>query len=244
MTDPRTSLSVVQVPHLRRDVEREGFAVIPGVVDDRTIDFLIADIDHVAGHDALRRRAERLFGVRDIVNLVPSARAVAHSDGIRAIARTIVAEGPILVRSLFFDKGAAGNWPVAWHQDRTIAVSCRIEVDGFSSWTVKGGLPHVQPPDHVLEEMITLRIHLDNADESNGALKVIPGSHRLGRLSPPQIRDLTHGGGVTCAASRGSILVMRPLLLHSSPRSASNGHRRVVHLEFAGAGLSGGLAWN
>jgi hypothetical protein len=32
-------------------------------------------------------------------------------------------------------------------------------------------------PDDCLKNLITVRIHLDDAEESNGALKVIPGSH-------------------------------------------------------------------
>lgn len=36
---------------------------------------------------------------------------------------------------------------------------------------------------------------------------------------------------------------MRPLLLHASSPAASPGHRRVLHVEYAAAGLPGGLQW-
>lgn len=155
----------------------------------------------------------------------------------------MVGADALLVRSLFFDKIAAANWNVPWHQDRTITVRSRIETAGFGPWTIKAGMPHVQPPDSVLEEMISLRIHLDDTDESSGALKVIPGSHRFGRLSPVRVKELTESPGIPCVAPRGSVLVMRPLLLHSSSSCAKPTHRRVVHLEFAGTVLPGGLEW-
>ncbi len=37
---------------------------------------------------------------------------------------------------------------------------------------------------------------------------------------------------------------MRPLLLHASSPATAPAHRRVVHLEFAPAPLSGGLEWH
>jgi ectoine hydroxylase-related dioxygenase (phytanoyl-CoA dioxygenase family) len=160
------------------------------------------------------------------------------------IARAFVGDGAKLVRSLFFDKIAEANWKVAWHQDRTIAVRRRIEADGFGPWTIKAGVPHVQPPDSVLENMIALRIHLDDTNELNGALRVIAGSHRMGRLSQTLIQELKERPAAICVASRGSILVMRPLLLHSSSACSEPTHRRVIHFEFAGSGLPGGLDWS
>jgi ectoine hydroxylase-related dioxygenase (phytanoyl-CoA dioxygenase family) len=81
------------------------------------------------------------------------------------------------VRAIFFDKSSGSNWLVPWHQDLTIAVASKCEAPGFGPWSVKDGIPHVQPPDELLKQMIALRLHLDDCDASNGALRVIPGSH-------------------------------------------------------------------
>lgn len=35
---------------------------------------------------------------------------------------------------------------------------------------MKDGVQHVQPPAHVLDRMLSVRLHLDRADENNGAL--------------------------------------------------------------------------
>jgi len=117
-------------------------------------------------------------------------------------------------------------------------------VAGFGPWTLKAGVHHVQPPVRVLETMMTLRLHLDMTDEANGALRVIPGSHRLGRLSPSQIEQLTTiETARACPVAAGGALFMKPLLLHSSMSCASPSHRRVVHIEFSAAELPGGLEW-
>jgi hypothetical protein len=48
---------------------------------------------------------------------------------------------------------------------------------------------------------------------------------------------------MTCAASRGDAILMRPLLLHSSLPAKVPSSRRVVHLEFADEELPKGAEW-
>ena len=127
----------------------------------------------------------------------------------------------------------------------TIATRERVEHPGFGPWSVKDGIPHVQPPVELLEQMLTLRIHLDDADETNGALRVLPGSHRLGKLGAGQISEFRKT--VTeelCTAAAGDALLMRPLLLHASSRSTSDRHRRILHIEYAAFPLPAGMRWH
>ena len=53
---------------------------------------------------------------------------------------------PVPVRGIYFDKRPGTNWLVAWHQDLTLALKERSEVPGWGPWSVKDGVPHVQPP--------------------------------------------------------------------------------------------------
>jgi ectoine hydroxylase-related dioxygenase (phytanoyl-CoA dioxygenase family) len=87
------------------------------------------------------------------------------------------------VRGIFFNKTQSANWKVVWHQDLTISVRERKDVDGFGSWTMKGGVLHVQPPADLMNGMLAIRLHLDESGPDNGPLRVIAGSHNQGRLS-------------------------------------------------------------
>jgi len=148
------------------------------------------------------------------------------------------------VRAILFDKTPEANWPVAWHQDQIIAVAERIEVQGFSAWSVKEGLPHVRPPAGILESMITARLHLDDCVAANGALQVLPGSHRAGFLSEDAIRRWTREVSPRfCEVPHGGVLLMKPLVLHASSPSTQPGHRRVLHIEYGPGTLPGGLRW-
>jgi ectoine hydroxylase-related dioxygenase (phytanoyl-CoA dioxygenase family) len=237
-------ISATQMGEIKDRVQRDGFALVPNIVDDLTIASVLDDLQLIEANEAVRRKQNLSYGIRNFVNLIPSARRLANSETILSIARAFAGERAQLVRSLFFDKNAEANWKVQWHQDLTIAVKARIPIDGFGPWSVKAGIPHVQPPDVVLEGMIALRIHLDQATETNGALKVYPGSQHFGRLPPNRVREFAKTPPVTCTATRGSILAMRPLLLHSSSAGTEPTHRRVIHLEFAGVRLPQGLEWN
>jgi ectoine hydroxylase-related dioxygenase (phytanoyl-CoA dioxygenase family) len=175
---------------------------------------------------------------------VPAIRALVASPIIAALVKDRLAGNGVLVRSIFFDKTPGANWLVPWHQDLSIAVRERREAPGFGPWSVKDGVPHVQPPLPILEDMLTLRLHLDDCDEANGALRVIPGSHRRGRLSATEIAELrTRNAETVCSARSGDALVMRPLLLHASAEAREVHHRRVVHLEYASSSLPHGLEW-
>ena len=149
-----------------------------------------------------------------------------------------------MVRGILFDKTPGANWKVGWHQDLSIAVKKRVDVPGFGPWSEKAGVPHVQPPCAVLEQMLTIRLHLDECGEDNGPLRVLPGSHTKGKMAPQEIKAYRQATEpVICACPRGGALLMRPLLLHASSLATSPKHRRVVHLEFAAQPLPGGLEW-
>lgn len=118
---------------------------------------------------------------------VPAVSRLANSERMLGLARLHLCGEPRPVRVSYFDKSPEANWLVAWHQDLTIAVRKRMEVPGFGPWSVKDGVPHVQALVELLEQMITIRLHLDYCDESNGALRVLSGTHRFGRLAAEQI---------------------------------------------------------
>ncbi len=146
---------------------------------------------------------------------------------------SLLPHGLIPVRSILFDKTQRENWPVPWHQDLTVAVKQMRPAAGYGPWSVKDGTPHVQPPVALLQHMVTVRIHLDDTPASNGALRVVPRSHRVGRIAPDEI--LQHAGEqpVTCECGPGDVLLMSPLILHSSRRSEFPVRRRVLHFEYA-----------
>jgi Phytanoyl-CoA dioxygenase (PhyH) len=222
-------------------LERDGFAVVPGAVPGAELLALEIALEHLSAEMDLGTRG----GVRDAFRLVPAVRTLAVGQGLWPLAAAVLGPDCIAVRGILFDKTPGANWKVSWHQDLTIAVRTRLDVPGFGPWSQKAGIHHVQPPVPVLERMLTLRLHLDDCGADNGPVRVLPGSHRAGRLTGEQIDRWRAEHEVhDCIAVRGEVLAMRPLLLHASSPAASPEHRRVIHLEYAALQLPGGLAWH
>ena len=149
---------------------------------------------------------------------------------------------PLLTRAILFDKRSDANWHLRLHQDVTIAVAARVEAPGFGPWSVKGGDPHVTPPAEMLAAMVTVRVHLDRADEDNGCLRAVLRSHLSGHLVEGGF-DPSPAAGVAVPADAGDAVLMKPLVLHGSERSRSDARRRVLHMEFAFDDLPAPVAW-
>jgi hypothetical protein len=148
------------------------------------------------------------------------------------------------VRAILFDKSAATNWALGWHQDRTIAVRARVDTPGFGPWTTKAGIQHVAPPQALLDRMLTLRVHLDPVDADNAPLLIAPGSHRHGRVPEARVPALVERCGTqSCLAARGDIWLYATPILHASDAAANPRHRRVLQLDYSADDLPGGLEW-
>jgi hypothetical protein len=222
----------------------DGFALIAGVVPGDRVHALLAALE-AAEDSAGALRRESVYAIRSLLEAVPAVRDLARSPRVRALVEPVLGPHAFAVRGILFDKTPDANWKVAWHQDLTIAVRERREVEGFGPWSEKAGVVHVQPPAYVLERMVTVRLNLDPCGPENGPVNVIAGSHRHGRLSVDEVqRRRTGEPAVSTCLGAGGVLLMRPLLLHASSPSTSPAHRRVVHLEFAAGELPGGLEWH
>lgn len=192
-----------------------------------------------SGDSVLTGRDGLAYGARNILRLWPDVVELVRAPGLLAPLREILGADAGLVRGLYFDKPPGNSWALPWHRDLTIAVREHGRLGLFNKPTRKAGVPHVEAPADLLARMVTARIHLDPMTLHNGPLSVIPGSH-----------DLAHSAErkpVSILSAAGDVLLMRPLLLHSSAHSDAEHpqHRRIVHLEFAPRfNLPDGYAWH
>lgn len=167
----------------------------------------------------------------------PWVQAVASDPRLKPF----VGEGKP-VRAILFDKTPGANWNLGFHQDRALALAERIEVDGFTGWSEKDGVPHAIAPAAVLERMISVRISLDDCDLTNGPLRVLPRTHLAGLIPRERVAELREQiEEVSCTVNAGGLVLMKPLLLHASSAATSPRHRRVLHIEFFHGDLPGGL---
>ncbi len=213
--------------------ERDGYCVFEGVLAPPEVAALL----EVAAVEDGR------LGTRNLLDIV-EMKILADGPAVRGIVDAILGPGAKAVRVILFDKTSDTNWKVPWHQDVTIAVNARVNTEEYVPGSTKAGKMHVHPPAGALERMVSVRIHLDDCPEANGALKVVPGSHRMGKIAESEIASVVESGTVAvCEVGAGGVLVMRPLLVHSSSAATVPGHRRVIHFDFAVGELADVLVW-
>lgn len=182
------------------------------------------------------------FSLREVLKKIPKLKNVVFNRNLKRVLSSVDSNA-FLVKSVFFNKPLQSNWYVTWHQDIPINVTEKKEVDGFYGWTNKAGVTSVCPPAEINRNCFTLRIHLDDTSDKNGALKVLPGSHQK-RLSDEEIKLITSNSiPQVCEVYSGGVHMIRPLILHASAKTASHRQRRVIHLEFSSEELPEGLEW-
>ncbi len=148
------------------------------------------------------------------------------------------------VRAILFDKSATANWALGWHQDRTIAVAARVDTPGYGPWSVKHGIQHVEPPFDIIDAMVTLRVHLDVVSHDNAPLRIVRGSHRLGRVAEGDLKKVVaHGMIGECLASAGDVWAYSTPIIHAS-RTAKGHRRRVLEIDWSNQFLPGVLEWH
>jgi hypothetical protein len=214
-------------------LESDGFVVLPGVLPEAQCQAIETHLSGLGTDSA---------GTRNLLD-AGWCGSIAKAFRSSELLAPFLA-GSVAVQCTYFDKSPSVNWLVPIHQDLSIPVRDRVAHPELKGWSEKEGLLFVQPPPAVLDSLLAVRLHLDDSGTDNGPLRVVPGSHRSGRLPGPEQASLRERSGeVACITSRGGVVAMKPLLLHASSKSTSSRPRRVLHYLYGPANLPFGLAW-
>ena len=177
-----------------------------------------------------RATKRTVVGGRNLQLVWDGWRDIVADPRVQSLIRAAVGPDAGLVRILYFDKPPGSGWSLALHRDRTIAVAEHVDpLEPFGKPTRKAGVPHVEADEALLQQMLTLRLHVDPMHQSNGPVIVLPGSHRI------DDEDCDHDQAHEVQTGAGDLFVMRPLISHGSRAPADDcpDHRRVIHLEIA-----------
>lgn len=235
------ALSMQTISAIQSAIVQKGFAILNNTFTQKEVDALITHINNATASSPNFRYSGGLFAIRQFFKELPGIEQHVFTPAFTQLLREAFGSEYFVVKGIYFDKPGESNWFVAWHQDLTISVDKRLDIAGFGPWTVKQNQFAVQPPLAILQDNFTARIHLDDTDQNNGALKVLPGSHLHGIYRPNETESTVTAE--TCCVGRGGVMFMRPLLMHVSGRTTNNNQRRVLHIEFSRHKLPNGLQW-
>jgi len=203
----------------REDYQRDGFVVLPGLLDPATT---TSALEHLA-----RYQAEHDLPADAGLVAVPLSEADAQLAGherLIAAATALLDEPADPFGFTYLCKPARTGLPALWHQD---------------------GAPWA--PRLAGAAALTMWVALDDADSLNGCLRVIPGSHGLDAqpLRPdahtpslfgvgmdPVLVD--EGRAIEVPLRCGDVSAHHPNLVHSSGPNRSDRPRRAVAIRYRG----------
>lgn len=227
----------------KNKIRNEGFTIINSIYSEDEINKMNNLIQNIDSSRETFRKSKDLFAIRQFLKEIPEIHELVFNNKLKNIISETLGKDYFVVKSIYFDKPETSNWYVAYHQDLTISVDKKIGLENFGPWTTKQNQFSVQPPLRILENICTIRIHLDDTDENNGALKVIPKSH-LKNIYRPETIDWNSEIEYMCKVEKGGIMMMKPLLLHGSNRTTNGKRRRVIHIELSNVELPKELNWS
>lgn len=229
--------------NLLKEFHEQGFYVVNNVYDKAEVDTISNFISNLDTTNPIFRKTDDLFAIRQFIKEFPEIKKLLFNERLKEIIKNIGGEDYFIVKSIYFDKPEKSNWFVSYHQDLTISVDKKIEDENFSNWTNKHNQFAVQPPKEILENIVTVRIHLDDTNENNGALKVLKKSH-LKSICRIDSIEFEKEIEVFCNVNSGGIMLMKPLLFHASNKTTNEKNRRVIHIEFSNKELPKNLQWS
>ena len=221
----------------KTEFENKGFAVVPEIYNSAEISQLRNILDSYCSN---LDQSKPVHAIRRAIKRIPELGTLLWNENMKAIISQMGGTDFFLTKAIYFDKPEESNWFVAYHQDLSISVEEKHIHDDYGKWTKKDDQFGVQPPLEILENIITIRLHLDDTDENNGALKLIPASHKLG---VKRIYEISTESEEICKVPKGAVMLMKPLTFHASSRSIVQKRRRVLHLEFSNMELATPLNW-
>lgn len=232
-----------EISSILNSFNQNGFGIIENIYSENEVTSILQEIESSKQSSKNFRKDKELFAVRSVLHEIPKLKKLIFNKKLTEIIEKIGDKTYFVVKSIYFDKPATSNWVVPYHQDLTINLSEKIITDSFSNWTSKHNQVSAQPPISILENIFTIRIHLDDTTQENGAVKIIPRSHLKGIIQLTN-NEIDKNEEFICEVSKGSIMLMKPLTLHASTRTTNNKRRRVIHIEFSNQKLPNNLQWS
>lgn len=170
----------------------------------------------------------------------PFVASIASDTRLVNFAQRKLGARAVPFRVTLFEKTGYANWLVVWHQDTALPLTRQNNSSDWGPWSSKDGVTYAHAPAWALSRVVALRVHLDTSAKENGPLRVIPGSHAQGVLTDDEVFAMARKQEpVECLVPKGGVLVMRPLLIHSSSKSQGDAPRRILHIEYADSLVAG-----
>lgn len=204
---------------------RDGFTVVPALWSAAEVDEIVAHIDAAAFTLQLGEPSDGQMLYRPMLHLAdPFLQDVCCDPRWAAVVLPLL--GPDV--RLYWEQGVAkppaARTELPWHQD-----------NGYTPL--------------VPEQYLTCWLALDDVDEANGCIEVVPGSHTAGTQEhvdggsgPFRVGRAGDDGALAVPVAKGDVLCFSSLLMHRSGPNTSERDRRAWIIQYCDADSTSALS--
>ena len=219
------ALATADGPDVAQRLEREGWAVLRGVLSPAEVTGLVTEADRVfRDHGPSRGRSDRDEFRYEMLNISePAHRAVGHPRILEVIEPLLGDDCHVIANTLWRNPPEFGGGP--WHCDAGPHVPRPADVP----WDDRIPYPVFAIGAHLL---------LQPCRRADGPTAVIPGSHRSGRLAPADRLhdpDLTYDGRppVLLEGDAGDVALFVSDAWHRGTPAAGGAGRLFLQVHYA-----------
>ncbi len=202
-------------PRQREQLDERGYLPLPGALGPDALESLRARFDEIvrAEGDQAGIEVHQEQGTARLANLVEKDRLFDHCWNNR---RQLAAVAHVL----------------GWHELKLFSLNGRAALPGEGHQALHADWGDAVPPgSYQVCNSIWL---LDAFTEENGATRVVPGSHRWGRLPGDAMADPAdrHPDEVLLLGEAGTCVVFNAHLWHGGTANETDRPRRALHAAF------------
>ena len=190
-------------------LDRDGFLPLPGILAPEQAEKMGARLDE----------------------LVVQGNAVRHQEGVDTLD-DVIHKDPMFEVCFTHPRLLAAVSHVLGSEFKLHSVNSRIALPGYGLQELHADWGNaVEPGDYYICNSIWALVDFT---ENNGATRVVPGSHRRGKLPSEVLGNLLdpHPDEVKLVAPVGTAIVFNSHLWHGGTRNASPVRRRALHCAF------------
>ena len=115
-------------------IEQFGFTTINQIYSEEETEKIIEKIENADKSNETFRMSKDLFAIRQFLKEIPETNKLIFNDKLNSVITKIFGNNYFVVKSIYFDKPETSNWYVAYHQDLTISVDKKLELENFGPW--------------------------------------------------------------------------------------------------------------
>ena len=111
------------------EIAENGFTTINNIYTEKEIEQMLWAINQANQTKETFRKSADLFAIRQFLREIPEIKNLVFNEKLNNVVNQLFGKNYFVVKSIYFDKPETSNWYVSYHQDLTISVDKKLNLD-------------------------------------------------------------------------------------------------------------------